>query len=250
VRTRLRNNFVPQPADIAAAVSSRTKAVILVSPSNPTGSVIDRATALEICQIARDHEFVVISDELYEHIVFDGARTTNIASLPHMRDRTITVNGFSKAYNMTGMRVGYFAAPAAFAQAALEIRHMLSICAPQVSQWAALAALTGPQTCIGETLAVYQARRSTLLEKLVEVDIPSNKPSGAFFAFSDIRQCGLSSFDFCVQLLKKKGVLVFPGTQYGQGGEGFIRISFLASLEHLDEAVSRLGEFYHARVDD
>jgi aminotransferase len=188
---------------------------------------------------------VVISDELYEFIVFDGVHVTNIASLPGMWERTITVNGPSKTYSMTGFRVGYFCAPEIFAQAALEIRHMLSICASTVSQWAALAALAGPQDCIQEFVEIYQQRRSLLLEKLMSSGIPSNKPSGAFFAFADIRSTGLTSFDFCVQLLRENGVLVFPGTQYGKGGEGFVRISFLAPVAQLEDAMDRMKDFYH-----
>ncbi len=245
LRTTLDTNFVPSPKEIAAAVTPKTKALILVSPSNPTGTVIDRNTIEEICRIVKEKDLILISDELYEHIVFDDAKVTNIASLPGMWERTITVNGFSKTYNMTGLRVGYFAAPAIFTQAALEIRHMMSICASTVSQWAALAAISGPQDCVEETLQVYQKRRKLLLEKLASCGVPSNKPGGAFFVFADISKSGLSSFDFCVELLKEKSVLVFPGTQYGKGGEGFIRISFLASLEQLSEATDRIGEFYH-----
>jgi len=244
LRTTIENNFIPQPEEVEALVTDNTKAIILVSPSNPTGSVIDRSVAEKICQIAIKHNLVVISDELYEHIVFNGAHVTNIASLPGMWDQTITVNGFSKTYNMTGMRVGYFVAPAAFCEAALEIRHMLSICASTVSQLAALAAITGPQECIEETLSEYRVRRTLLLDKLQQMGIPSNKPSGAFFVFADIRKSGLDSFTFCVELLKAKSVLVFPGTQYGKGGEGFVRISFLAPINDLETAMDRLGEFY------
>jgi aminotransferase len=245
LRTRLEENFVPQPKDIATAITPRTKAIILVSPSNPTGSIININIVREICRLAKENDLVVISDELYEFIVFDGVHVTNIASLPGMWERTITVNGPSKTYSMTGFRVGYFCAPEIFAQAALEIRHMLSICASTVSQWAALAALTGPQDCIQEFVEIYQQRRSLLLEKLKASGIPSNKPSGAFFAFADIRSTGLTSFDFCVQLLRENGVLVFPGTQYGKGGEGFVRISFLAPMNQLEDAMDRMKDFYH-----
>ncbi|NLE77806.1 MAG: pyridoxal phosphate-dependent aminotransferase [Chloroflexi bacterium] len=242
---RLEDNFVVQPADLEAAITPRTKAMILVSPSNPTGTVIDRATTEAICQIALKHDLVVISDELYDKIVFDGARVTPVASLPGMWERTITVNGFSKTYSMTGLRVGYFAAPRPFADAALEVRHMMSICAPTPSQWAALAALEGPQDCVRETLAVYAERRQLMLDGLAQVGVPTNRPQGAFFVFADIRACGMSSFDFCAALLKEKQVLVFPGTQYGRGGEGFLRISYLAPLDQLAEAIRRFGEFYH-----
>jgi aminotransferase len=206
--------------------------------------VIDPQTACAIGQIALERDLVVISDELYEKIVFDGASVTSIAGLPGMWERTITVNGFSKAYSMTGMRVGYFAAPQPFVQAALELRHMMSICAPAVSQWAALAALNGPQSCIQEMLLTYGKRRGLVLEKLATLGIPINKPQGAFFVFADVRATGMSSFDFCVRLLKNERVLVFPGTQYGQAGEGFVRISFLAPIDQLGEAVERLGRFY------
>lgn len=246
IRTRLEDNFIPRPDEIEATITPRTKAIILVSPSNPTGAVIDRRTAEAICDIARRHDLAVVSDELYEKIVFDGAATTSIAGLPGMWERTITVNGFSKAYNMTGMRVGYFAAPREFTHAALELRHMMSICAPTASQWAALAALQGPQSCIEETLAVYRKRRSVMLEGLAAVGVPCNRPQGAFFVFGDIRATGLSSFDFCARLAQEAHVLVFPGTQYGDGGEGFVRISFLAPVEDLARAIERFGRFYRA----
>ena len=196
--------------------------------------------------MAVEHDLVIVSDELYERIVFDGAQVTSIAGLPGMWERTITVNGFSKTYNMTGMRVGYFAAPKEFTNAALELRHMMSICAPSASQYAALAALQGSQTCVDETLAIYRERRSLMLERLRASGVPCNQPQGAFFVFADIRATGLSSFDFCVRLVKEAHVLVFPGTQYGDGGEGFVRISFLAPLDQLAEALDRFGKFYHA----
>jgi aminotransferase len=246
IPTRLEDNFIPRPETLEAAITPRTKAVILVSPSNPTGAVIDRATAEAICDIARRRDLAVVSDELYERIVFDGARVTAIAGLPGMWERTITVNGFSKTYNMTGMRVGYFAAPKDFCNAALELRHMLSICAPSASQYAALAALQGSQSCVDETLAVYRERRNLMLERLRATGVPCNRPQGAFFVFADIRATGLSSFDFCVRLVKEAHVLVFPGTQYGDGGEGFVRISFLAPLDQLAEALERFERFYHA----
>lgn len=246
IRTRLEDNFVVQPAAVETAITPRTKAIILASPSNPTGTVIDRETAEAISEIARQHDLIVISDELYEKLVFDGATMTSIAGLPGMWDRTITINGFSKAYNVTGMRVGYFAAPAAFTEAALELRHMMTICAPTISQWAALVALDGPQTCVQETLATYAARRTLMLERLAAWGVPSNRPQGAFFVFADIRATGFSSFDFCVRLLQEERVLVFPGTQYGDAGEGFVRVSFLTPTEQLEEALQRFGRFYRA----
>jgi len=247
--TYMEDNFVVRPEAVRQAITPRTKAIVLVSPSNPTGTVIDSVTAEEIASVALERDLVVISDELYEKVVFDGAQTTSIAGLPGMWNQTITVNGLSKAYNMTGMRVGYFAAPAAFSQAALELRHMDSICAPTVSQWAAVAALTGSQACIEETLSVYNPRRRLMLGCLRDAGVPCNQPKGAFFVFADISATSLSSFEFCVELLKSKQVLVFPGTQYGKGGEGFVRISFLAPIDRLEEALDRFASFYKARTD-
>jgi len=246
--TYMEDNFIVRPDAVREAITPRTKAIVLVSPSNPTGTVIDPATAEKIASIALERDLVVISDELYEKVVFDGARTTSIAGLPDMWDRTITVNGLSKAYNMTGMRVGYYAAPATFSKAALELRHMASICAPTVSQWAAVAALAGSQTCIKETLSIYSPRRRLMLDCLRDACVPCNHPKGAFFVFADISATSLSSFEFCVELLKSKQVLVFPGTQYGKSGKGFVRISFLAPIDRLEEALERFGAFYKART--
>ena len=246
--TSLEDNFVVQPEAVRQAITPKTKAIVLVSPANPTGTAIDPETANGIARIALENDLIVISDELYEKIVFDGAHTTSIAGLPDMWDRTITVNGLSKAYNMTGMRVGYFAAPIAFSDAALEIRHMNSICAPTISQWAALEALRGPQSCIDETLSEYVPRRRLMLDRLASFEVPCNRPQGAFFVFADIRKSGRTSFDFCAELLQKEGVLVFPGTQYGEAGEGFLRISFLAAIDRLEEALDRFGRFYHSVI--
>ena len=249
LRTRLEDNFVIQPEVVNTTITPQTKAIILTSPSNPTGAVIGRETAEAICQIAQERNLIVISDELYEKLVFDGAQVTSIAGLPGMWERTITVNGVSKAYNMTGMRVGYLAAPAEFVEAALELHHLMTICAPTVSQWAAVAALNGPQDCVQETLASYIERRQVMLHYLAEYGIPSNRPQGAFFVFVDIRATGFSSLEFCEKLLQEAQVQIFPGTQYGEGGEGFVRMSFLAPVEELKESLDRFGRFYqlHSR---
>jgi aminotransferase len=248
LRTQLEDNFVVQPDAVEAAITPKTKAIILTSPSNPTGAVIDRQTAATISQIAIKHDLVVISDELYEKLVFDGASVTSIAGLPDMWERTITVNGVSKVYNMTGMRVGYIAAPAEFVEAALELHHLSTICAPTVSQWAALAALTGPQASVQDTLATYIQRRQVILDYLAEYGISSNRPQGAFFVFADIRPTGFSSLEFCEALLQDVQVQIFPGTQYGEGGEGFVRMSFLAPVAELEVALKRFGQFYQTHT--
>jgi len=248
VLTHVEDNFVIQPSAVADAITPRTKAIILVSPGNPTGTVIDATSAHALCEVAREHDLSVISDELYEKIVFDGAFVTSLAALPGMRERTVTINGFSKSYSMTGMRVGYFAAPAPFVQAASEFHHMTCICAPTISQWAALAALTGPQDCITDIVGIYAERRRFMLDALADMGIPTNNPQGAFYIFADIRAAEMPSLNFCLRLLEETHVQAFPGIQYGQGGEGFLRLSFLAPLAQLEKAMEELGKFYRSVV--
>jgi aspartate/methionine/tyrosine aminotransferase len=165
-----------------------------------------------------------------------------------MRQRTLVINGFSKTYSMTGYRVGYLAGPAALMDAMQEPHHIFTICAPTASQHAALAALQGSQACVDEIHAIYTERRRTLLESLSAAGIPHPQPAGAFFAFADIRATGMTSADFAVKVLQDARVLVFPGTQYGPGGEGFLRISYLADIPDIEQAVDKLGRVYRTAV--
>lgn len=246
VPTQAEDNFEVRPADVVAQITPRTRMLVLVSPNNPTGGVISEATLAELAEIAQRHNLIVVSDELYEKIIFDGAAAPSIAGLPAMRERTIVINGFSKAYCMTGFRIGYLAAPELLAQAMQEPHHIFTICAPTMSQHAALAALQGSQECVDENVASFAARRRVLLDCLSGAGIPYPQPAGAFFAFADIRDTELSSADFAVKALKEQSVLVFPGTQYGPGGEGFLRISYLADPDDIERAVHKLGQLYHA----
>lgn len=248
VPTAAERDFEVLAADIAARITSRTRLVVLVSPNNPTGGIISAATLAKIAEVVQQHNLVVISDELYEKIIFDGADSPSIARLPGMRQRTLIINGFSKAYCMTGFRVGYLAGPAALVQAMLEPHHTLNICAPTISQRAALAALQGNQECVAEIVDIFAKRRRVLLDSLTGVGIPYPHPSGAFFAFADIRATGMTSADFAVKVLNEAGVLVFPGTQYGPGGEGFLRISYLAEIPAIEQAVEKLGQVYRSAI--
>jgi aspartate/methionine/tyrosine aminotransferase len=201
-----------------------------------------------IARIALRHNLLVLSDELYEKVIFEGALAPSIARLPGMRERTLVVNGFSKTYCMTGFRVGYLAGPAPLVAALQEPHHILTICAPVASQQAALAALRGDQGCVDEIIGIFARRRQALLTSLRQAGIPFPHPAGAFFAFADVRAAGISAAAFAEAVLQQAGVLVFPGTQYGRCGEGFLRISYLAEIPEIERAVERIGGLYRQWV--
>jgi aminotransferase len=244
VPTTRSGNFEPDPDDIAAAITARTKALVLLTPNNPTGAVFSRATLQAIADLAIKRNLLVVADELYEKLVFDGAQHISLASLPGMSERTVTINGFSKNYRMTGWRIGYMAGPAQLIAAAQEIKHTLTICAPSMSQHAAVAALTGPQDALAEALQIYAERRSAFTRGLDAVGIPYFEPPGTFYVFADISRSGLTSDEFCLRLLREAAVFAYPGTHFGHYGEGYIRISLLAPVTRLMEGLDRIGRFW------
>lgn len=240
VPTFEKDDFEVQPEEVARHITARTKAVLLVSPNNPTGGIIRPETVREIAALAEKHDLIVISDEIYEKFIYDDARLLSMASLPGMQKRTVTINGFSKTYAMTGWRIGYLAAPAGFIRALEALKHTVSICAPAVSQAAALAALTGPQDCVQEALATYAERRLVLMKGLDELGLSYGCPHGTFYIFASAASTGLSSMDLAVTLLQKARVLVLPGSSFGPNGEGFVRFSLVAPVSRLEEAVQRM----------
>lgn len=247
VPTHVRNSFEPDPEEIERSITPRTKAIVLLTPHNPTGAVYSLATLERIADIALRHDLMVISDEVYESLVFEGHRHISIGSLPGMEGHTITINGFSKSYRMTGWRVGYLAGPEPFVAAAVPIRHTLSICAPTVSQHAAVAALTGPRDSVRQALEVYTERRAAFLKRLGEMGIPSFEPPGTFYVFADISHTGMSSVDFCFDLLRQAKVLILPGSDFGRCGEGWVRFSLLAPTERLLEGLQRVEAYLASR---
>lgn len=246
VPTRAAERFQPDASEIARRITSRTKALVLLTPHNPTGVMYSRATLERLADLAISENLLIVSDELYEKLVFEPVEHVSIASLPGMRDRVITINGFSKNYRMTGWRIGYMVGPAAFIRAALEIKYTLTICAPTIAQHAALAALRGPQECLDEAVAVYRERRDAVMRKLDEIGLSYVRPDGAFYVFADISALGMTSEEFCLRLLREAHVLVSPGSNYGALGEGAIRISLLAPLPHLLEGMRRMEQFVAA----
>ncbi len=243
IPTFARDNFQPDPDEIERRITPRTKALVLLTPHNPTGAVYTKAVLERIAQIALQRNLLVISDEIYEKLVHDGHQHFSIGAMPGMASRTVTINGFSKTYRMTGWRVGYMAGPVEFIAPALTIKHTLSICAPSVSQHAALAALSGPQDCVEESRSTYAERRIAFLRRLDELGVPYFRPAGTFYVFADISRVGVSSDEFCLELLRKARVFVYPGRRFGEFGEGFIRISLLAPTARLLEGLERMAPY-------
>jgi len=246
VPTYEKDGFELLPEAVEAAITDKTKLVILVTPSNPTGGILTRETLEGLAKVIEEHDLVAISDELYEKTVYDGFEPVSFATLPGMRERTVTINGFSKAYSMTGFRVGYMAGPADYIRAATEPRHSLSICASTPSQYGALAALTGPQDFFKEMMVEYTKRRAIMGKHFDDLGVTYGPPQGAFYYFANITASGLSAFDFCVKGLQDHGILFFPGSMFGQADAEYIRISYLTEIPELEEAMSRFGDLWRS----
>lgn len=247
VPTRQETEFDLDPADIRSRITDRSKALAIVNPNNPTGTVLSPERLAQIAQVAIDHDLVVVSDELYEKIRYDGVQHVSIASFPGMRERTVIINGFSKAYSMTGFRVGYFAGPEDFIQSCLEPRHSLSISTPSMSQHAALAALLGPQDHIGELIEEYQLRRDLMAETFDQLGVTYAMPQGGFCFFANIAGAGVDPLEFCERAITDYGLLFHPGRMYGPATLPYIRISFLAARGGvLEGALERFSDLYRS----
>lgn len=237
------DDFALDITEIEKRITPRTRMFVLVSPNNPTGAVTPPEVIRKIADLAVKHDLIVVSDEIYAKIIYEGNEHLSIGTLPGMKERTITLNGFSKTYAMTGWRVGYLAAPADFVTKVTEMRHTLSINTCTVSQYAALAALTGPQEPIRAMIAEYAARRAFLLPALDEMGLTYGNPGGAFYVYINVSGTGMSTPDFCEKLLRETGVMLFPGTMFGDHDPSYIRLSFLQPLPVLKEAVKRMKAF-------
>lgn len=242
VPTRLEDNFEVNPDVLERAVTPRTKAMILISPSNPTGAVMERGTLERIAAIAQRHDLLVIWDELYERFVYDGFQHVSLASLPGMWERTVVINGFSKCYGMTGWRIGYVAARREISDALLPIAHGMTICAPSMAQYAALAAITGPTDWFDEILAEYDRRRRLWVQALDSMGLPYGRPRGAYYIMPHIGSTGLTSQQFAKALREEANLMIG-----GAGGatdpfnEGFVRCSLAISYTQLEQGLERMA---------
>jgi aspartate/methionine/tyrosine aminotransferase len=242
VATHESNRFKVDPADIRAAITDKTKLMIINTPSNPTGAIFDEAILRSIADMAIEHDIWVLSDEPYEHILFDGHRHISIGSFDGMAERTISAFTLSKSYAMTGWRVGYTVAPKAIIDEMEKLMEHMVSGVTAVAQRAALAAISAPQDCVREMVATYDKRRHLVHDGLNAIDgIQCINPESTFYAFPNITSTGLSSWDFAKYLVKEHKVAVVPGSIFGQAGEGYVRLSFAAGMDQLKEGIARIG---------
>jgi aminotransferase len=240
--TRMENGFRITAAQVEGALTPKSKILLLAYPNNPTGATLRRAELEDIAAVVREHDLLVISDEIYAQLTYDGEHIS-IARLPGMRDRTVVLQGFSKAFAMTGWRLGYAAGNEAFIGAMTKIHQYTMLCAPITAQVAAIEALKNGLKEMRQMVAQYNYRRRLVISAFKELGLPCYEPGGAFYAFPSVRDTGLGSEDFCERLLMEERVAVVPGTAFGPSGEGFIRCSYAASVANLTEAFKRMGNF-------
>ena len=247
VETLEKDDFRLTPECLRKAITPRTKALILPYPNNPTGAVMTRADLEAVSGIIAEHDLFVISDEIYSELVYDGHNHVSFASVPGMYERTITINGFSKAFAMTGWRVGYACGANEIISVMNKIHQYAIMCAPRQGQVAAAAALkSGRENGYEDVLRMrdsYDRRRRLMVNAFRSMGLHCFEPYGAFYAFPSIRATGLSSEEFCAELLKNKSVAAVPGTAFGPGGEGNIRCCYATALDKLNVALDRMSEF-------
>ncbi len=242
VETRASESLKVRAVDIEPLITPKTKALLLSYPNNPTGGVITPEVGRELADLVKKHDLLLISDEVYSHLTYEGEHVC-LAALPGMKERTILLNGFSKAYAMTGWRLGYAAAPTDIIKAMTKIHQYTMLCAPINAQKAAVEALRSASDDRERMVTEYNRRRRLFVKGLNEIGLDCFQPRGAFYAFPSIARTGLDSLTFCEELLKAERVAVVPGNAFGKCGEGFVRCSYAASLENLKEALVRMERF-------
>ena len=243
IETRAENAFKITPEELKAAITPRTKALILPYPCNPTGAIMERADLEAIAAVLRDTNILVISDEIYAELTFGDASHVSIASIEGMQERTVLINGFSKTFSMTGWRLGYACGPAPVMEQLTKIHQFAIMCAPTTSQYAAIEALRNGDEAVSAMLEEYDMRRRLIVNGFNKLGLSCREPKGAFYAFPCIRSTGMSSEEFCEKLLCTEKVAVVPGTAFGESGEGFVRASYCYSTEHILEALKRIERF-------
>ena len=246
VPTYASNDFRLLAGDVEAAITQRTKAILVGYPANPTGATMGREDLGAIAEVAAKHDLAVISDEIYDRLTYDGVHTC-FASLPGMQERTILMGGFSKAYAMTGWRLGWIAAPGPLAEAVMKVHQYVMMSAPTAAQYAGIAAIDQGEAFIAEMVAEYDRRRRLIVDGFRAVGLPTFEPRGAFYAFPDITATGLDSVAFSERLLSEERVAVVPGSAFGAGGEGHVRACYASAYEDIERALERIGRFVQRR---
>ena len=246
VATRAENGFRLTRAMLEAKVTPRSKALMLNFPNNPTGAVMSRADLEDIAAFARERDLIVITDEIYGELTYDAPHTS-IVSLPGLRDRTIFLHGFSKAWAMTGFRLGYACGPAELIEAMMKIHQYTMLCASSLGQKAAMEALARPEVDVAEMVNEYGRRRNFIAAAFTDMGMECHRPLGAFYAFPSVAKFGLPAKEFSLQLLREEKVVVVPGTAFGACGEGFVRCAYATNMENIKEAMVRIRRFIGRR---
>lgn len=242
VPTRAESGFQVSAADLEAAITPRTRAILIGYPNNPTGAVMSPERMREVAAVAERHDLLVISDEIYDRLVY-GVEHVCFAGLPNMRERTVLLGGFSKAYAMTGWRLGWLAAPADITAAVRKVHQYAIMSAPTMSQYAGLEALRAGEASVQAMLAEYDRRRKVIVSGLNSIGLPTFEPQGAFYAFPSVAHLGLTSDQFCDRLLMEEQVAVIPGDAFGPSGAGHVRACYATSLDKIEEALERIERF-------
>lgn len=243
VATRGEDEFSLRAADLEQAVTKKTRVLMLNFPTNPTGAVMPVEELKKIAAFAAKHDLVILTDEIYSELTYDGVPHHSIAALPGMKERTVFLHGFSKAFAMTGWRIGYACGPADIIEAMMKIHQYSMLCAPIMAQEAAVEALERGTRSMERMREEYRLRRNFIVSSLNEAGIPCHLPKGAFYVFPDIRGTGLTSREFSLKLLETKNVAVVPGTAFGTCGEGYVRCSYATAMDQIKIAVERISDF-------
>ena len=243
IETKAENLFKLTPEQLLEKITPKTKALVLPYPNNPTGAVMRRNELEAIADVLRERSIMVISDEIYSELTFGGERHVSISEIDGMKERTIVINGFSKAFAMTGWRLGYAAGPAPIMLQMLKLHQYGIMCSPTVSQYAAITALRECRSDVEYMVSEYDMRRRLIVDGFNRMGLPCFEPEGAFYVFPCIKSTGLTSQEFCQRLIYEKQVAVVPGDAFGNCGEGFIRVSYAYSINHITTALSRIKDF-------
>ena len=242
VETKAENGFRLTRSMLQAHITPKTKVLMLNFPNNPTGAIMSRQDLEDIADFARERDLIVVTDEIYGELTYDSPHTS-IVSLPAMRDRTVFLHGFSKAWAMTGFRLGYACGPAELIEAMMKIHQYTMLCAASMGQKAAIEALTRPEVDVGEMVDEYRRRRNYVAAAFADMGLECHRPLGAFYAFPSVAKFGITSQDFALELLRQEKVAAVPGTAFGACGEGFIRCAYATGMENLKEAMVRMQRF-------
>ena len=243
LETTAENDFKVTPDMLRRVITSKTKALILPYPCNPTGAIMEREDLELVAEVLQDTNIIVLSDEIYAELTFGGKKHVSIGSLEGMKERCVIINGFSKTYSMTGWRMGYACGPREIIEQVTKIHQYAIMSAPTTAQYAAIEALRNGDEAVQAMYEEYDMRRRLIVSGFNKIGLACREPKGAFYAFPCIRSTGMTSDEFCEKLLYSKKVAVVPGTAFGASGEGFIRASYCYSTEHIKEALSRIEEF-------